>query len=53
MNRSRPAQLTPAMFAVYGADDAGTGQPSPFNITDAVSALVRLDCALTDYDSLI
>lgn len=42
-----PAQLTPRMFAVYGADDDGNGVASPFDIGDAVSALVRTDCAIT------
>ena len=41
-----PAQLTPEMFAVYGADDDHNGAASPFDITDAVSAMVRVDCAL-------
>lgn len=39
-----PAQLLPQTFAVYGADDDGNGVASPFDIADAVGALVRLDC---------
>lgn len=39
-----PAQLLPTMFAVYGADDDGNGVASPFDIADAIGALVRLDC---------
>ncbi|ORM35502.1 lytic transglycosylase domain-containing protein [Williamsia sp. 1135] len=39
-----PAQLLPSMFAVYGADDDGNGIASPFDIADAIGALVRLDC---------
>ncbi|WP_150116661.1 lytic transglycosylase domain-containing protein [Williamsia herbipolensis] len=44
-----PAQLTPAAFAVYGADDDHNGVASPFDIGDAVSALVRADCALATH----
>lgn len=40
-----PAQLVPAVFAVYGADDDGNGTASPFDVGDAVGALTRLNCA--------
>lgn len=40
-----PAQLFPATFAIYGADDDGNGVASPFDVADAVHALTRLDCA--------
>ncbi|OZG29730.1 hypothetical protein BH683_007265 [Williamsia sp. 1138] len=32
------------MFAIYGADDDSNGVASPFDIADAIGALVRLDC---------
>ena len=36
----------PATFAVYGRDDDGTGDVSPFDAVDAVMAMGRYDCAL-------
>lgn len=41
-----PAQLMPSTFAVYGADDDGSGVASPFDVVDAVAALTRLDCSI-------
>ena len=40
------AQFLPATFAVYGRDDDGTGDVSPFDAVDAVMAMGRYDCAL-------
>ena len=40
------AQFLPATFAVYGRDDDGTGDVSPFDTVDAVMAMGRYDCAL-------
>lgn len=43
-----PAQLLPHQVAEYVHDDNGNGTASPFEIGDAVAALVRLDCRLVD-----
>jgi cell wall-associated NlpC family hydrolase len=40
------AQFLPATFALYGKDDDGTGDVSPFDAVDAVMAMGRYDCAL-------
>jgi cell wall-associated NlpC family hydrolase len=40
------AQFLPATFALYGKDDDGTGEVSPFDAVDAVMAMGRYDCAL-------
>src|ERR1019366_2407914 len=40
------AQFMPSTFAVYGRNDDGTGNVSPFNPVDAIMAMGRYDCAL-------
>src|SRR5665213_2021636 len=40
------AQFLPGTFSVYGKDDDGTGDASPFDAVDAVMAMGRYDCAL-------
>ncbi|MFD8248120.1 peptidoglycan DD-metalloendopeptidase family protein [Nocardia sp. NPDC059691] len=41
-----PAQFMPGTWAVYGADDDGNGQTSPFDIGDAIMAQGRYMCAI-------
>jgi cell wall-associated NlpC family hydrolase len=40
------AQFLPSTFAVWGRDDDGTGNVSPFNPFDAIMAQGRYDCSL-------
>ena len=41
-----PAQFTPGTWAVWGRDDEGNGNPSPYDIGDAVMAQGRYMCSL-------
>ncbi len=40
------AQFLPSTFAVWGRDDDGTGNVSPFNPADEIMAQGRYDCSL-------